>query len=114
MPRSLSRLAIATMPIGPADRMLRIIGSMFAANRSASARRATRPAWPGSTYIGRIAQGFARRFLAANAARVSLGNELAFLFGQRCVQVEHKKHALRHKPSNECHVAREPVELGNQ
>jgi len=40
MPRSLSRLAMATMPIGPADRMLRIMGRRLAAKRSASVRRA--------------------------------------------------------------------------
>ena len=117
---------MATMPIGPADWTLRIIGSMFAAKRSASACRARRPAWPASAIFLGFAQGFATLLLGCQCCARALRDEAALLFGQRCVQVQHEgigvaaqlgndeRNALRHEARDGSNITREPVELRNQ
>jgi len=80
MPRSFSRLAMATMPIGPADWMLRMIGSIFAANLSASARRARRPTWPASAILVGLPSASPRCFFGGQCCACALGNEPTLLF----------------------------------
>jgi hypothetical protein len=70
MPRPFNSLSIQPIPIDPAAWMVRIMGSMFAAKRLASARSARLPISPASAMLVGLPNVAPRALLAARAARV--------------------------------------------